>query len=85
MFTKPTIDRDQTVSQRSEPSSRTFLMDEQSNPWEPLLSQEKMNRHRGALPASRYELLRLSSLLSLAYLLSISRYTIHSRIPGHYV
>ena len=85
IFPLLTIDRDQTVSQRSEPSSRTFLMDEQSNPWEPLLSQDKMNRHRGALPASRCELPRLSSLLSLAYLLSIYRCTIHSRAPGHYV
>src|SRR5690554_8215277 len=32
-FPRPTTDRDRTVSRRSEPSSRTTLMDEQSNPW----------------------------------------------------
>src|SRR6266550_1443988 len=31
-----TLDRDRTVSQRSEPSSRTALMGEQPNPWEVL-------------------------------------------------
>src|SRR5690554_262565 len=30
----PATDRDRTVSRRSEPSSRTTLMDEQSNPWD---------------------------------------------------
>ena len=29
----PTIDRDRTVSRRSEPSSRATLMGEQPNPW----------------------------------------------------
>ena len=32
----PTIDRDRTVSRRSEPSSRATLMGEQPNPWDPL-------------------------------------------------
>ncbi|CAG8833690.1 13824_t:CDS:2, partial [Cetraspora pellucida] len=32
-FLTPTTDRDQTVSRRSEPSSRTALMGEQPNPW----------------------------------------------------
>ena len=31
----PTIDRDRTVSRRSEPSSRATLMGEQPNPWDP--------------------------------------------------
>eukprot|EP01036_Dinobryon_divergens_P020484 gene20484-28104_t len=30
----PTADRDQTVSRRSEPSSRTTLIGEQPNPWD---------------------------------------------------
>ena len=30
----PTIDRDRTVSRRSEPSSRATLMGEQPNPWD---------------------------------------------------
>ncbi|KAF1855289.1 hypothetical protein Lal_00001068 [Lupinus albus] len=29
----PAMDRDRTVSRRSEPSSRTTLMGEQPNPW----------------------------------------------------
>ena len=32
-FHTPTIDRDRTVSRRSEPSSRATLMGEQPNPW----------------------------------------------------
>ena len=32
-FPTPTIDRDQTVSRRFEPSSRAALMGEQPNPW----------------------------------------------------
>ena len=32
-FPTPVIDRDRTVSRRSEPSSRTALMGEQPNPW----------------------------------------------------
>ena len=35
----PTEDRDRTVSRRSEPSSRTALIDEQSNPWDLLQPQ----------------------------------------------
>src|SRR3990167_10737216 len=35
-----------TVSRRSEPSSRTFLIGEQPNPWELLHPQVKMSRHR---------------------------------------
>src|SRR5919109_24286 len=30
----PMVDRDRTVSRRSEPSSRTALMGEQPNPWD---------------------------------------------------
>lgn len=43
-----TTDRDQTVSQRSEPSSSTTLIDEQSNPSYFLLQEDVISRHRGA-------------------------------------
>jgi hypothetical protein len=33
-FPSPTLDRDRTVSRRSEPSSRTALIGEQPNPWD---------------------------------------------------
>ena len=61
----PTSDMDRTVSRRSEPSSRTTLMGEQPNPWDLLQPQDVMNRHRGAKPWRRYELLAKISLLSL--------------------
>src|SRR5512138_114919 len=41
-----TLDRDRTVSQRSEPSSRTALIGEQPNPWEVLPPQDATSRHR---------------------------------------
>ena len=44
------MDRDRTVSRRSEPSSRTTLIGEQPNPWDLLQPQDVMSRHRGALP-----------------------------------
>jgi hypothetical protein len=53
---------DQTVSRRSEPSSRTTLMGEQPNPWNVLPLQDVMNRHRGAKPSRRCELLGKISL-----------------------
>ena len=55
---------DQPVSRRSEPSSRTFLIGEQPNPWELLHPQDKMSRHRGAELRRRYGLLGGTSLLS---------------------
>ena len=64
----PTIDRDRTVSRRSEPSSRATLMGEQPNPWDLLQPQDVTSRHRGAKPPRRYELLGEISLLSPAYL-----------------
>ena len=33
-FPAPTVDKDRTVSRRSEPSSRAALMGEQPNPWD---------------------------------------------------
>ena len=60
----PAMDRDRTVSRRSEPSSRTTLMGEQPNPWDLLQPQDVMSRHRGAKPPRRYGLLGEISLLS---------------------
>src|ERR687887_2347556 len=72
-----TLDRDRTVSQRSEPSSRTALTGEQPDPWEVLHPQDAMSRHRGAKPERRCELLAQISLLSPAYLLSVERWPFH--------
>src|SRR5467141_2641090 len=80
----PTTDRDRTVSRRSEPNSRTALMDEQSNPWDQLQPQDAMSRHRGAKPPRRCELLGEISLLSPAYLLSVKRWPFHTEPPDHY-
>ena len=55
-FLTPLVDRDQTVSRRSKPSSRTFLNVEQTYPWISLRIQEKMSRHRGAKQSRRYGL-----------------------------
>ena len=60
----PAVDRDRTVSRRSEPSSRASLMGEQPNPWDLLQPQDETSRHRGAKPPRRYELLGEISLLS---------------------
>src|SRR3989344_5542766 len=58
-------DRGQTVSRRSEPSSRTALNGEQPYPWELLHPQDVMSRHRGAKPSRRCGRLGSISLLSL--------------------
>ena len=63
-FPTPTIDRDRTVSRRSEPSSRTTLIGEQPNPWDRIQPQDVMSRHRGAKPPRRCGLLGEISLLS---------------------
>ena len=70
-FPTPTEDRGQTVSRRSEPSSRTSLIGEQPNPWDLLQPQDEMSRHRGAKHPRRCELLGGISLLSPEYLLSV--------------
>ena len=80
----PTADRDQTVSRRSEPSSRTTLNGEQPYPWDLLQPQDVMSRHRGAKPPRRYGLLGEISLLSPAYLLFVERWPIHAEPPDHY-
>ena len=81
----PTVDRDRTVSRRSEPSSRTALMGEQPNPWDLLQPQDAMSRHRGAKPYRRYGLSGRISLLSPGELLSVERRPFHSESPDHYV
>ena len=83
-FPTPTIDRDRTVSRRSEPSSRAALMGEQPNPWNLLQPQDATSRHRGAKPFRRYELLGMISLLSPEYLLSFERWPFHTEPPDHY-
>src|SRR6187551_2031243 len=45
-FPSPTVDKDRTVSRRSEPSSRTALTGEQPDPWDLLQPQDAMSRHR---------------------------------------
>src|SRR3546814_873296 len=81
----PTADRDQTVSRRFKPSSRTSLNGEQPYPWDRLQPQDEMSRHRGAKHRRRYELLGGISLLSPEYLLSVERWPFHSEPPDHYV
>ena len=83
-FLTPTIDRDRTVSRRSEPSSRATLMGEQPNPWDLLQPQDVTSRHRGAKPPRRCELLGEISLLSPEYLLSFERWPFHAEPPDHY-
>ncbi len=83
-FPTPAIDRDRTVSRRSEPSSRATLMGEQPNPWDLLQPQDVTSRHRGAKPLRRYELLGGISLLSPEYLLSFERRPFHPEPPDHY-
>ena len=58
------VDRDRTVSRRTEPSSRTALIGEQPNPSHLLQREDAMSRHRGAKPDRRYGLLDPISLLS---------------------
>ena len=64
MTPTPTMDRDRTVSRRSEPSSRAALIGEQPNPWDLLQPQDATSRHRGAKPPRRCGLLGEISLLS---------------------
>ena len=52
-FLKLTVDRDQTVSRRSELRSCTALLGEQPNPWNHLQFQDAIIQHRGAKPFRR--------------------------------
>ena len=83
-FPAPTIDRDRTVSRRSEPSSRATFMGEQPNPWDLLQPQDVTSRHPGAKRFRRYDLLGIISLLSPEYLLSFERWPFHAEPPDHY-
>ena len=83
-FPTPTVDKDRTVSRRSEPSSRATLMGEQPNPWNLLQLQDVTSRHRGAKPPRRFELLGEISLLSPAYLLSFEQWPFHAEPLDHY-
>src|SRR6185312_4764292 len=83
-YPTPTVDRDQTVSRRFEPSSRTALNGEQPYPWDLLQPQDAMSRHRGAKRFRRWGLLGIISLLSPAYLLSVERWPFHTEPPDHY-
>ena len=80
----PTADRDQTVSRRFEPNSRTTLIGEQPNPWDLLQPQDVMSRHRGAKHHRRCGRLGGISLLSPAYLLFVERWPTHAEPPDHY-
>src|ERR1035441_5080255 len=82
-FPAPTVDKDRTVSRRSEPNSRAALTGEQPDPWDLLQPQDATSRHRGAKPGRRYELLDPISLLSLAYLLSVERRQFHIPPSDH--
>src|ERR1041384_4721701 len=82
-YPTPTADRDQTVSRRFKPSSRTALIGEQPNPWDLLQPQDAMSRHRGAKPRRRCELSGAISLLSPEYLLSDERWPFHLVPPDH--
>ena len=79
----PTEDKDQTVSRRFEPSSRSALIGEQPNPWDLLQPQDAKSRHRGAKPRRRCELSAAISLLSPEYLLSVERRRFHKLPPDH--
>ena len=84
MCPAPTMDRDRTVSRRSEPSSRATLIGEQPNPWDLLQPQDVTSRHRGTKPLRRFELLGAISLLSPEYLLSFERWPNHVEPPDHF-
>ena len=84
-YPTPTADRDQTVSRRFKPSSRTALIGEQPNPWDLLQPQDATSRHRGAKPSRRYGLLGMISLLSPGYLLSVERCRARAPAPDHYL
>jgi uncharacterized PurR-regulated membrane protein YhhQ (DUF165 family) len=83
-FSPLTVDRNRTVSRRSEPNSGATLKGEQPYPWNIFLNQDVTNRHRGAKRLRRYLLSGVISLLSLAYLLSVEQYLFHSNILDHY-
>src|SRR5690349_25010939 len=56
-FPAPKVNKDRTVSRRSEPSSRTALTGEQPDPWDLLQPQDATSRHRACF--RRYRRRRL--------------------------
>src|SRR5438477_12351254 len=60
----PTVDKDRTVSRRSEPSSRTTITGEQPDPWDLLEHQDVMSRHRDTKPCRPLELWGSRGLLT---------------------
>src|SRR5690349_15267451 len=58
------LDRVRTVSRRSEPSSRSTLTGEQTDPWDLLQPQDVLSRHRGSEPHRRYGRSGATTLLS---------------------
>src|SRR5437660_9538258 len=60
----PTLDRDRTVSRRSEPSSRNALIGEQPNPWDVFPPQDAPSQHGGAKLCLHFDLLGKTSLYS---------------------
>ena len=83
-YPPPATDKDQTVSRRFKPSSRTTLIGEQPNPWDLIQPQDVMSRHRGAKPPRRYGLLGEISLLSPEYLLSVVNRRFFVGLPGSF-
>ena len=83
-YPTPTEDRNQTVSRRFEPNSRTTLIGEQPNPWHLLQHQDVMSRQRGSEQPRLCELSEATTLLSPAYLLSVERWPFHEGPPDHY-
>ena len=61
---------DRTVSQRSEPSSRTALMGEQPNPWDVLPPQDAMSRHRNYVNKIANSFLYFMTLLSFSSMIT---------------
>ncbi len=83
-YPTPATDKDQTVSRRFKPNSRTSLSAEPPYPWDLLQPQDEMSRHRGAKLRRRCELLGGISLLSPEYLLSVERWPFHTGPPDHF-
>src|SRR3989449_10279413 len=55
-FPAPTVDKDRTVSRRSEPSSRTALTGEQPDPWDLLQPQDARSEEHTSELQSRLHL-----------------------------
>src|SRR6202051_3494524 len=83
-YPTPTADRDQTVSRRFKPSSRTSLNGEQPYPWDRLQPPDEMSRPRGAKHRRRYDLSGGLIFFSPQSLLSVERWPFHTEPPDHY-